>query len=183
MSSRQPERHPPAPDVPIPDKLYFKIGEVAELVGVQPHVLRYWEKEIPAIRPSKSTTNQRRYRRKDVEFFREIRRLLYEERYTLAGARKRLASGVRDDAGREVTAATGAPAGSDAARFAEPQGAPAEQLKAELQAQLQAQLDEQLQAQRLELERLAQAEEHAAHRLARAKQGLRELIRLAGETP
>lgn len=78
------------PNSPIPDKLYFKIGEVAELVGVQTHVLRYWEKEISAIRPTKSTSNQRRYRRKDVELFREVRRLLYEERYTLAGARRRL---------------------------------------------------------------------------------------------
>jgi DNA-binding transcriptional MerR regulator len=78
------------PDSPIPDKLYFKIGEVAKLVGVQAHVLRYWQSEIPAIRPSKSTSNQRRYRYKDVEIFREIRRLLYEERYTLAGARRRI---------------------------------------------------------------------------------------------
>ena len=77
----------------IPDKLYFKIGEVASLVGVQAHVLRYWEKEVPLIRPGKSASNQRRYRRKDVEIFREIRRLLYQERYTLAGAKKRLASG------------------------------------------------------------------------------------------
>jgi DNA-binding transcriptional MerR regulator len=80
------------PDTPIPDKLYFKIGEVAKLVGVQAHVLRYWQSEIPAIRPSKSTSNQRRYRFKDVEIFREIRRLLYQERYTLAGARKRVLS-------------------------------------------------------------------------------------------
>ncbi len=83
----------PAPSVEIPDKLYFKIGEVADLVGVQTHVLRYWEKEIPAIRPAKSTSNQRRYRRRDVEIFREIRKLLYQERYTLAGARKRLSPG------------------------------------------------------------------------------------------
>lgn len=75
---------------PIPQKLYFKIGEVSRLVGVRAHVLRYWEKEISAIRPTKSASNQRRYRRRDVELFREIRRLLYEERYTLAGARKRL---------------------------------------------------------------------------------------------
>ena len=78
------------PAEPIPDKLYFKIGEVAQLVGVQAHVLRYWEKEVPSVRPSKSSSNQRRYRRRDVEVFREIRRLLYEERYTLAGARRRL---------------------------------------------------------------------------------------------
>lgn len=80
------------PDTSIPDKLFFKIGEVSLLVGVQPHVLRYWEKEVSSIRPGKTASNQRRYRRKDVEVFREIRRLLYEEKFTLAGARKRLMS-------------------------------------------------------------------------------------------
>ncbi len=86
------------PDVEIPDKLYFKIGEVADLVGVEPHVLRYWEKEIACVRPAKSPSNQRRYRRRDVEIFREIRRLLYQERYTLAGARKRIGGGKGSDA-------------------------------------------------------------------------------------
>ncbi|MEM6533676.1 MAG: MerR family transcriptional regulator [Myxococcota bacterium] len=90
---------PLSPDSPIPNKLYFKIGEVSQLVGVRAHVLRYWEKEVSSIRPSKSASNQRRYRRKDVEVFREIRRLLYEERYTLAGAKKRLTAGGRDDEG------------------------------------------------------------------------------------
>ena len=80
------------PESVIPDKLFFKIGEVSLLVGVQPHVLRYWEKEVSSIRPGKTASNQRRYRRKDVEVFREIRRLLYEEKFTLAGARKRLMS-------------------------------------------------------------------------------------------
>ena len=61
-------------------------------MGVQPHVLRYWEKEVSAIRPGKTASNQRRYRRKDVEVFREIRRLLQEEKYTLAGAQKKLAN-------------------------------------------------------------------------------------------
>lgn len=84
-------------DVEIPDKLYFKIGEVADLVGVETHVLRYWEKEITNIRPVKSPTNQRRYRRKDVETFREIKRLLYQERYTLAGARQQLTTGKAPD--------------------------------------------------------------------------------------
>ncbi len=87
---------PLTPNSPIPKKLYFKIGEVSQLVGVRAHVLRYWEKEISSIRPTKSASNQRRYRRRDVELFREIRRLLYEERYTLAGARKRLLSGSRE---------------------------------------------------------------------------------------
>ena len=89
------------PTSPIPDKLYFKIGEVAKLVGVQAHVLRYWQSEVPAIRPSKSSSNQRRYRYKDVEIFREIKRLLYEERYTLAGARRRILAG---DTGGAVVA-------------------------------------------------------------------------------
>ena len=80
------------PESVIPEKLYFKIGEVSTLVGVAPHVLRYWEREVTAIRPGKTASNQRRYRRKDVELFREIRRLLYEEKYTLAGARKRIAN-------------------------------------------------------------------------------------------
>lgn len=81
------------PDSPIPDKLYFKIGEVSALVGVRAHVLRYWEKEVPMVRPGKSASNQRRYRHRDVEIFREIRRLLQDERYTLAGAKKRIMSG------------------------------------------------------------------------------------------
>lgn len=85
------------PNSPIPEKLYFKIGEVSALVGVRAHVLRYWEKEVPAIRPGKSASSQRRYRRKDVQVFREIRRLLQEERYTLAGARKRIMAGSKDD--------------------------------------------------------------------------------------
>ena len=85
------------PDTSIPDKLFFKIGEVSLLVGVQPHVLRYWEKEVSSIRPGNTASNQRRYRRKDVEVFREIRRLLYEEKFTLAGARKRLMSPQQKD--------------------------------------------------------------------------------------
>lgn len=85
------------PDSPIPDKLFFKIGEVSTLVGVQPHVLRYWEKEVSSIRPGKTASNQRRYRRKDLEVFREIRRLLYEEKFTLAGARKRLLAAASGD--------------------------------------------------------------------------------------
>ena len=75
---------------PIPDKAYFRIGEVARLLGVKPYVLRYWETEFRVIRPQKSRSQQRLYRRRDVELLRDIRRLLYEERYTIEGARKRL---------------------------------------------------------------------------------------------
>ena len=81
--------------VDVPDKLYFKIGEVARLVGVKPYVLRYWESEFSALRPGKTRSRHRLYRRKDVETLLEIRRLLYAERYTIAGAKRRLRNGTR----------------------------------------------------------------------------------------
>ncbi len=83
------------PDAPIPDKPYFKIGEASHLVGVEAHVLRYWEKEVPGIKPTKTSSNQRRYRRKDIEIFREVRRLLRDEKFTLAGVKRQLSQGVR----------------------------------------------------------------------------------------
>jgi DNA-binding transcriptional MerR regulator len=74
----------------IPDKLYFKIGEVSELLGVEPYVLRYWETEFPALSPKKSGTGHRLYRRKDVELLLRIKHLLYERRFTIEGARQSL---------------------------------------------------------------------------------------------
>ncbi len=74
----------------IPEKLYFKIGEVAEIVGVKPYVLRYWETEFPEIAPGKSQSKQRLYKRKDVELILFIRDLLYQQKFTIEGARKRL---------------------------------------------------------------------------------------------
>jgi DNA-binding transcriptional MerR regulator len=74
--------------VDLPDKLYFKIGEVARLIGVKPYVLRYWESEFSALRPGKTRSRHRLYRRKDVETLLEIRRLLYAERYTIEGAKR-----------------------------------------------------------------------------------------------
>jgi DNA-binding transcriptional MerR regulator len=74
----------------IPDKLYFRIGEVSRLVGVKPYVLRYWETEFSVIAPKKSGTGHRLFRRKDVETILEIKRLLYEKRFTIEGARKAL---------------------------------------------------------------------------------------------
>lgn len=74
----------------LPSKLYFRIGEVAGLVGVEPHVLRYWEREFRAIRPTKSAKGQRVYSRKDVENLLRVRSLLYEEGFTIAGAKKKL---------------------------------------------------------------------------------------------
>lgn len=74
----------------IPNKLYFRIGEVSDLVGVRPYVLRYWETEFPEIKPMKSKSGQRLYKRKDVESLVRIKELLYGERFTIDGARKRL---------------------------------------------------------------------------------------------
>ena len=74
----------------IPEKLFFRIGEASRIVGVKPYVLRYWEKEFDLIKPEKSSTKQRLYRRQDVVLLCEIRRLLYEERYTIEGAGKKL---------------------------------------------------------------------------------------------
>ena len=76
--------------IAIPDKLYFRISEVSKLAGVEAYVLRFWEKEFPMLRPLKSTTGQRMYRRKDIELLLEIKRLLYQEGFTIEGARKKL---------------------------------------------------------------------------------------------
>src|ERR1700689_3502459 len=77
-----------AADVIIPDKLYFRIGEVAELCHLPAYVLRFWETEFPHLKPVKSSTGQRMYRRKDVESVLRIKQLLYEEGFTIAGARQ-----------------------------------------------------------------------------------------------
>jgi len=74
----------------IPDKIFFRIGEVSEIVDVKPYVLRYWESEFELISPEKSNSKQRLYQRRDLELLLEIKRLLYEEEYTIAGARKKL---------------------------------------------------------------------------------------------
>ncbi len=74
----------------IPDKLFFKIGEVVEITKVEPHVLRYWESEFGLLKPDKSEAGQRVYRKKDVETVFEIKKLLYEERFSIEGAKKRL---------------------------------------------------------------------------------------------
>ena len=81
--------------VAIPEKLFFKIGEVCELAGVQAHVLRYWETEFPTLAPQKNRAGQRTYRRRDVEMALRIKELLYDEQYTIAGAKKKLANELR----------------------------------------------------------------------------------------
>ena len=120
------------PATSIPQKLFFKIGEVCELAGVQAHVLRYWETEFPMLAPQKNRAGQRTYRRKDVEMALRIKELLYDEQYTIAGAKKKLASELRTP-GREPSPSTPKAAGrslqpppSLAARFSSaPAAAPA----------------------------------------------------------
>jgi DNA-binding transcriptional MerR regulator len=77
-------------DRQIPNKLFFKIGEVCEITDTQPYVLRYWESEFTALAPAKNSSGQRIYRRRDIETILRIKQLLYEEGFTIAGAKKRL---------------------------------------------------------------------------------------------
>src|ERR1041385_4336129 len=81
--------------VSIPEKLFFKIGEVCEITGIQAHVLRYWESEFPMLAPQKNRAGQRTYRKRDVEMVLRIKELLYEDQYTIAGAKKKLQSELR----------------------------------------------------------------------------------------
>jgi len=85
----------------IPNKLFFRIGEASRLLGVPAHVLRYWEKEFPGVAPEKSSGGQRLYRRKDLELLLMIKHLLYERKFTIAGARQWLAEGRRRRPSRE----------------------------------------------------------------------------------
>jgi len=88
----------------IPDRLYFKIGDVARLLKVEPYVLRFWESQFPQLKPNKSGTGQRLYRKRDVEVAVEIKRLVYGEGYTLSGARQVLGQQRRTDATPTATA-------------------------------------------------------------------------------
>jgi DNA-binding transcriptional MerR regulator len=81
----------------IPDKLYFRISEVSKLTGLEPYVLRYWESEFRLIKPARTKSRHRLYKRKDLDMVLEIKRLLYEEQYTIAGAKKRLEELAKED--------------------------------------------------------------------------------------
>jgi DNA-binding transcriptional MerR regulator len=85
-----------SPASPIPDKLYFRIGEAARLCGVEAYVLRFWETEFPQLKPNKGGTGQRLYRRRDVELALRIKQLLHQEGYTIAGARQHLAQEAKE---------------------------------------------------------------------------------------
>jgi len=99
-------------DRKIPNKLFFKIGEVCEITDTQPYVLRYWESEFPALAPAKNSSGQRIYRRRDIETVLRIKQLLYEEGFTIAGAKKRLDSEL---AGKVETPVPGEPTASSTA--------------------------------------------------------------------
>lgn len=83
----------PLPEKGFSDKLFYKIGEVSRITEVEPYVLRYWESEFPFLRPRKSSSGQRVYVKKDLELIIQIKKLLYDERYTIEGVRKRLGDG------------------------------------------------------------------------------------------
>lgn len=81
----------------IPDKIYFKIGEVSEILGVEPYVLRYWETEFELLKPSKAPSKHRLYKKRDIELLLDIKRLLYTEGFTIEGARKRLKEAKKEE--------------------------------------------------------------------------------------
>jgi len=92
-STASQKNHPPAAE--IPDRLYFRIGDVAKICGVEPYVLRFWETQFPTLKPNKGGTGQRLYRRREVELALRIKQLVHHEGYTLAGARQALESAPR----------------------------------------------------------------------------------------
>ena len=99
----------PRPTPEIPDRLYFRIGDVSDLLGIEPYVLRFWETEFPMLQPKKGRTGHREYKRKDVEMLLEIKRLLYDEGFTIPGARKAIRE--RNRAGRGKKKENHEPAG------------------------------------------------------------------------
>lgn len=108
----------------IPNKLFFKIGEVCELTDTQPYVLRYWESEFPSLAPAKNSSGQRIYRRRDIETVLRIKQLLYEEGFTIAGAKKKLETeaagkGSTPSSEAALAAADGAAGDEEAAALAE----------------------------------------------------------------
>ena len=110
----------------IPEKLFFKIGEVCDITGVQAHVLRYWESEFPMLAPQKNRAGQRTYRKRDVEMVLRVKELLYEDQYTIAGAKKKLTSDIRGASKLKVVTPemSAAAAAEQAYAPAPPQSAP-----------------------------------------------------------
>ncbi|RXS97396.1 MerR family transcriptional regulator [Silvibacterium dinghuense] len=122
------------PEASIPDKLYFRIGEVAKLCGIEAYVLRFWESEFPQLRVNKSGTGQRLYRRRDVELVLRIKSLLYSEGYTIAGARQVFASEAKEPRKRAQSELPLSKSGHEAGNHAAPPAIEArlQKLRAEL---------------------------------------------------
>jgi DNA-binding transcriptional MerR regulator len=115
MSTASPSKHDVrTPLPPIPAKRYFTIGEVSELCGVKPHVLRYWEQEFTQLRPMKRRGNRRYYQHHEVLLVRRIRELLYEQGFTISGARNRLGEAAQNGRRKQEAAVASAPAGQSA---------------------------------------------------------------------
>lgn len=112
-NSNRNSRKPASGEVVIPDKIYFRIGEVSRLCRLPSYVLRFWETEFPQLKPSKSSTGQRMYRKPDVENVLRIKKLLYEEGFTIAGARQFL----RSETKKKQTALPFAPVGTDVSQL------------------------------------------------------------------
>ena len=104
----------------IPDKLYFRIGEVSRLAGIKPYVLRFWETEFSTLGPKKSGKGHRLYRRKDVELVLEIKHLLYDKRFTIEGARKHLDTRTREHHAKASDGATKKSARKQGDLFSDP---------------------------------------------------------------
>lgn len=132
---RDPANNLPAPLPEIPRKRYFAIGEVSELCAVKPHVLRYWEQEFPQLKPVKRRGNRRYYQHDDVQMIRRIRSLLYEQGFTIGGARQRLRE-LPKAAVRAVVAAPAAALSTPAAVKGRFSKAELHQMRAELEAAL-----------------------------------------------
>src|SRR5512135_3718375 len=81
------------PSLPLPDKLFYKIGEVSKITGIESYVLRYWETEFPFLKPRKNKSGQRVYTKKELELILQVKKMLYQERYTIEGVRKRFGEG------------------------------------------------------------------------------------------
>lgn len=103
MGENPPDHDTAAAQPEIPDKLFFRIGEVSQLVGVEAYVLRYWESEFPGLSPRKSSSGQRMFRRKDVELLLRIKHLLYSQKFTIEGARKALQEKTKPPVVRKIT--------------------------------------------------------------------------------
>jgi DNA-binding transcriptional MerR regulator len=153
----------------LPEKLYYRIGEVASLVGVEPHVLRYWEREFRTIRPKKSARGQRVYSRRDVETLMRVRELLYSEGFTIAGARRRL----QQERSKEDGVM---PASMDEV---EPNGAL--EASAESEAGLDADLDDGLEAERDDAAPQVTAAPESEREANRAKRSSRTDVQTAAD--